>query len=129
MHWSSLPPEALTDVFWATEDIPTSFLAALAPERKRGLLCEIARSVFERRRVELTNNLKASQLLELIALIISKTYAARGDSFQLADDVALMRIADLLLEHDPHIVRRYSQTRVTEEQLLKQFQRTQGSIE
>jgi hypothetical protein len=67
--------------------------------------------------------------LELIALIISKTYAERGDSFQLADDEALIRISDMLLEHDPHIVRRYSHKQISEKQLLRQLKVNQGSIE
>jgi hypothetical protein len=65
--------------------------------------------------------LKASQTLELIALIVSKTYASQGDSFQLADDEALARIYDLLLEHDPHTVRRHLLKGVNEEQLEMQM--------
>lgn len=45
-------------------------------------------------------------VIEQIALIISKTYVERGDSFQLADDSALMMIRDLLLEYNPCIIAR-----------------------
>lgn len=108
MSENSLPPESLADVFWPKDDFPTSFPPASSPEVRRELLREIAQSVFERRRRGLTYELKASQVLALIALVISKTYAGRGDLFQLADDVALMRISDLLLEHNPHLIRRYN---------------------
>lgn len=49
---------------------------------------------------------KLHQIIEQIALIISKTYAERGDCFQLADDTALMMIRDLLIEHNPCIIAR-----------------------
>ena len=68
-------------------------------------------------------------MLELIALVISKTYAGRGDLFQLADDAALMRISDLLLEHNPHLIRRYTHEQITEQQLLRQLQMNKASIE
>jgi hypothetical protein len=129
MSENTLPPEALIDVFWPKDDVPTSFQPASSPAVRRELLCEIARSVFERRKIERAHDLKASQMLELIALIISKTYAERGDAFQLGDDVALMRIHDVLLEHDPYIVRRYSNKRINEQQLLRQLQVNQGDIE
>jgi hypothetical protein len=129
MSENSLPPEALVDVFWPKDDFPTSFPPALSPEVRRKLLHEIAQTVFERRRRELAYDIKASQVLELIALIISKTYAGRGDLFQLADDVALMRISDLLLEHNPHLIRRYTHEQITEQQLLRQLQMNQASIE
>ncbi|HEV7373364.1 MAG TPA: hypothetical protein VGN95_01495 [Pyrinomonadaceae bacterium] len=45
-----------------------------------------------------------NELLERIALVVGKTYSERGDAYQLADDVALMQIRDLLLQHDPDIL-------------------------
>lgn len=42
-----------------------------------------------------------------IATIVGKTYAERGESAQLADDVALMLIRDLLLDLDAGIVDRH----------------------
>lgn len=42
-----------------------------------------------------------------VAMIIGKTYAERGDSAQLADDLALMFIRDLLLDLDAEIIDRH----------------------
>lgn len=44
------------------------------------------------------------ELVENIALVVSKTYAERGDAYKLTDDTALMQIRDLLLQHDPTII-------------------------
>ena len=44
------------------------------------------------------------RVIEQIALIISKTYVERGDSFQLTDDIALMIIRDLLIKYNPFII-------------------------
>jgi len=42
-----------------------------------------------------------------VATIIGKTYAERGESAQLADDLALMLIRDLLLDLDAGIIDHY----------------------
>ena len=42
-----------------------------------------------------------------IAVIVGKTYAERGESAQLADDLALMLIRDLLLDLDAEIIDRH----------------------
>ena len=42
-----------------------------------------------------------------VAAIIGKTYAERGESAQLADDLALMLIRDLLLDLDADIIDRH----------------------
>jgi hypothetical protein len=39
-----------------------------------------------------------------VAVILGKTYAERGDAAQLADDLALMMIRDLLLDLDAEII-------------------------
>ncbi|HEU0144124.1 MAG TPA: hypothetical protein VFQ47_05005 [Nitrososphaera sp.] len=44
------------------------------------------------------------ELLESVAVIMSKTYSERGDAYQLTDDRALMQIRDLLLQYNPKIV-------------------------
>jgi hypothetical protein len=129
MSENTLPLETLIDVFWQKEDTSTSFARPDSPEAKRELLRQIACSVFKRQRIVLIHELKASQVLELIALIISKTYSVRGDSFQVADDEALMRISDLLLELDPNIIRRYSRIQITEQQFLRRLKENAGSIE
>ena len=53
-----------------------------------------------------------SQLVELIALVVSKTYVERGDSFALADDEALTLIRDLLLRYNPSVVARNKNKRL-----------------
>jgi hypothetical protein len=121
MILSDLPLELLVEVFCQKEDVPASFPHALLTAGRRECLRQIARTVFERMKVRHEGELKASQTLELIALIVSKTYASQGDSFQLADDEALARIYDLLLEHDPHTVRRHLLKGVNEEQLEMQM--------
>jgi hypothetical protein len=45
-------------------------------------------------------------LCERMAVIISKTYLERGDEVELADDMALMIIRDLLLALDEQIIER-----------------------
>lgn len=42
-----------------------------------------------------------------VAVIVGKTYAERGESAQLADDLALMLIRDLLLDLDAEILDRH----------------------
>jgi hypothetical protein len=42
-----------------------------------------------------------------VAMIIGKTYAERGEDAQLADDLALMLIRDLLLDLDAEIIDRH----------------------
>lgn len=42
-----------------------------------------------------------------VAVIIGKTYAERGEDAQLADDLALMFIRDLLLDLDSEIIDRH----------------------
>jgi hypothetical protein len=53
-----------------------------------------------------------SQLVEIIALVVSKTYVERGDSFALADDEALTLIRDLLLRYNPSVVARNKNKRL-----------------
>lgn len=118
---NDLPLEFLAEVFWQREDVQASFPRPVRTKLWRECLRHSARTVFERRKLRLERELKASQVLELIALIVSKTYATQGDSFQLADDEALVRIYDLLFEHDSHIVRRHLLTGVTEQELEKQM--------
>jgi len=129
MSESSMTEGELMDFSFTGHDDPLSFPPASTAEARQEVLCWVAKCVFARRKMELAYELKTGQVLELIALIVSNTYAARGDSFQFADDEALARIHDLLLEHDPHIVRRYSHTQITEQQLIRQFRRSQGGRE
>lgn len=129
MSENNLPPEELINLFWPKDEFPPPFPLGFAPEARCEFLRKIAQDVFERRKIELTHELKASQVLERIAWIISKTYAGRGDSFQIADDEALIRISDVLIEHEPHIVRRYVHRQITEEQLLKELRIIPGGID
>lgn len=50
--------------------------------------------------------------VEQVAAIIAKTYAERGDGATLPDDIALMRIRDLLLELDEGILLRKKKAHV-----------------
>lgn len=93
----------------------------ITPEIKLETLRVVANEIFERRRVRIANELKASQILELIALVMSKTYAECGDSFQLADDRALIMICDLLYQHDPFIFKRYKNKHLSQRALIKEF--------
>jgi hypothetical protein len=49
---------------------------------------------------------RLKELVEVIAIILGKTYVERGDAFCLADDQALTLINDLLLQYDPLLVAR-----------------------
>jgi hypothetical protein len=46
------------------------------------------------------------KLYDHIAIVVSKTYAELGDVAELADDIAVQRIRDLLLDYDPKIIDR-----------------------
>jgi hypothetical protein len=61
---------------------------------------------------------KLNELVEIVALIISKTYVERGDSFVLADDKALELIRDLLLQHNPSVVARNKNKRIPKDLFL-----------
>ena len=58
------------------------------------------------------------EIMEMVALILSKTYVARGDSFSLADDEALMLISDVLTHHEPSIIAR-NESKQIPKQLLR----------
>lgn len=45
-------------------------------------------------------------LCERIAAVIGKTYAERGDAYEISDDIALMMVRDLLLALDANIIER-----------------------
>lgn len=53
-----------------------------------------------------------SEIIEKIALIISKTYVACNDSYQLSDDEALMLIQDHLIQYNPTIIARNKNKRL-----------------
>lgn len=50
---------------------------------------------------------------ERVAAIVGKTYAVKGDDFQLSDDEALTRIRDLLDELDPTLIARNKNKRLS----------------
>ena len=99
-------PDTLTEYEFTRSNSTAKNLQTL-----RAIACSIIKrdnSLFHevnRKRWELTDEIqRMKELVENIALGVSKTYAERGDSYQLPDDVALMRIRDLLLQHDPSII-------------------------
>ena len=55
---------------------------------------------------------RLSRLPERIAAIVGKTYVVQGDAGQLADDEALGRIRDLLIELDPTLIERNKNKRL-----------------
>lgn len=103
-----------------------AYIRQWIPEEKREWLATIAKNVFSRRKRKIEGNLKAHQVLELIALVVSKSYVECGDFFQVADDTALMMIRDLLLRDDPFIIKRYSHTKLSQQDLLKSFSEHDG---
>jgi hypothetical protein len=46
------------------------------------------------------------KLYDHIAIVVSKTYSELGDVAELADDVAVQLIRDLLLDYDPKLIDR-----------------------
>jgi hypothetical protein len=56
--------------------------------------------------------IKLRKLPDRIAAIIGKTCAEAGDAFEIADDEALGRIRDLLLEIDEEIINRNKNKRL-----------------
>ena len=91
------------------------------PEIKLETLRAVAEQVFRRRKMAIVQTLKATQVLELIALTISQTYIECGDDYQLADDQALTTINELLIQYDPNITHCYKNKRLSHKQLLRQF--------
>jgi hypothetical protein len=74
------------------------------------MLRAVAAELFYRKRVN-TSILEGEVaelrgLVETIAVVVSKTYVERGDSFVLADDEALTIISDLLIQYHPSILAR-----------------------
>lgn len=59
-----------------------------------------------------SNVRELDKLVEMIALVVGKTYVERGDSFDLADDEALTLIRDLLLKYNPCVVARNKDKRL-----------------
>lgn len=57
------------------------------------------------------SNVQRYKLPDKVAAIIAKTYVECGDNALLSDDIALMRIRDLLLELDEGIIKRNSRRR------------------
>ncbi|MGA9768837.1 MAG: hypothetical protein WBV94_07350 [Blastocatellia bacterium] len=53
-----------------------------------------------------------AKLPDQIGCIVGKTYATRGDAFELADDEAVGMIRDLLLELDQGIIERNKDKRL-----------------
>jgi hypothetical protein len=53
------------------------------------------------------------KLPEQIAAIIGKTYAERGDNYELSDDTAVGMVRDLLLELDETIIQRNKDKRLS----------------
>jgi hypothetical protein len=76
----------------------------------------IAFNLFHEKKREVSsldsNNRELRELVEIIALVIGKTYVERGDSFNLADDEALTLIRDLLLRYNSSIVARNKNKRL-----------------
>ncbi len=85
-------------------------------------LHEIACSLFSSRRANLKSieieTANVCQVLEMIALIISKTYVECGDSFHLADDEALILIRDRLIQYNPVIIARNKGKRIPKQLFL-----------
>jgi hypothetical protein len=50
--------------------------------------------------------LRLAKLPDRIAAVIGKTYAVRGDAFEMADDQAVMMIRDLIDELDETLIER-----------------------
>lgn len=65
-----------------------------------------------------TEILDLHRVLELIALIIGKTYIECGDSFHLADDDALMLIRDQLIQYSPSVIARNKKKRLPKQIFL-----------
>lgn len=84
-----------------------------------GVACDLfssrSRADLKSIEIEVTN---LRQILELIAIIISKTYVECGDSFHLADDEALMLIRDQLVQYSPSIIARNKSKRIPKQLFL-----------
>ena len=89
------------------------------PARRKELLLllrEVAcRRILKGRRVQMSADeyaVKAVKLADRIAAVVGKTYAEMGDAAQLADDEAIMRIRDYLLELDETVIERNKNKRL-----------------
>ncbi|MET0466775.1 MAG: hypothetical protein ABW007_26680 [Chitinophagaceae bacterium] len=55
---------------------------------------------------------KLAKLPDRIAAVIGKTYAVKGDGFEIADDQAVMMIRDLVEELDDTLIERNKNKRL-----------------
>lgn len=93
------------------------------PEDHLTELHAVASNLFSKRNKEALKNremeiLDLHRVLELIAVIIGKTYIECGDSFHLADDEALMLIRDQLIQYSPVIIARNKSKRLPKQLFL-----------
>ena len=56
--------------------------------------------------------LRLAKLPDRIAAVVGKTYAEKGDAFEIADDQAVMMIRDLLIELDETLIERNKNKRL-----------------
>lgn len=97
--------------------LDNEFTRPISPEKKLEMLHAIARELFSKKcqavlKDQEAESLSLRQMLELLAIIVSKTYVECGDSFQLADDEALILIRDQLVQYNPFIIIRNKRTRI-----------------
>lgn len=110
------------DTSWDEIDIlfGEEFKRPISPETRLKMLhtaaCELFGKKYRTTLMDLKEEiLNLRQLLDLLAFIISKTYVECGDSFQLADDEALVLIRDQLIQHNPFVIARNKNKRLPKE--------------
>lgn len=101
----------------------SEFTRPISPRKRLEMLHAIACKLFTKQYQEFlkdqeTKILELSQMLELLATIVSKTYVECGDSFQLADDEALILIRGQLVRHSPFIIARNKNKRIPKQLFL-----------
>jgi hypothetical protein len=84
------------------------FTRPISPETRLKMLHAVASDLFGKRHLAALKTLETEislhEILNLLALIISKTYAECGDYFQLADDEALVLIRNQLIRYNPVVI-------------------------
>jgi len=101
----------------------SEYTRPISPEKKLEMLHTIAHELFSKRRQAVLKDqeseiLNLRQMLELLAVIVSKTYVECGDAFQLADDEALILIRDQLVQYSPSIIFRNKSKRIPKQLFL-----------
>jgi cell division protein ZapA (FtsZ GTPase activity inhibitor) len=110
----------LIDPYRYPEDVFTRTASArLTPEDLQQAAYRVINRHKEVYETNHTDDAKEREVINNIAIVLSKTYAELGDKFQLSDDQALIIIKDLLLDYNLAIIARNKNKRINKALIQK----------